>query len=355
MFTQTKNQASESESHIAARKYESLAKELKEAQDLAASEKTCLETKLQTAYKENQALEEEIEETRSELSTYERQSGHRIRELQKRIEALEENNETLHHGIEERATALYDAQQRLSERETALGNLESEVLRLKAHAGDADTLSVIKRELSEQVGHIKKLESVNRDQLIELKHYRKLHKSVELVEEEKRGLENKLRAMDDIRSELAEVQLQKQILEDERKSWTVYLQNESTASGQAEFESPEALARALAEERLDRVALVEKMGALEPELSEKDNLIKSLEAENFRLKGGSEKPRLGGGPNHAGALARLERQRALAVKEVEFLRVQLVLYQHMPSFLCPLLMSCRTRSMLKRLLSSRRR
>ncbi len=270
-----------------------------------------------------QTLEETAEEAQSELSAQERQSSYRINELQRRNDTLQQTSDELRRDLEEKYEAFKDSQQRLAQKETAIGDLESEVLRLKAQAGDADTLGVIKKELSEQVSHIKKLESINREQLAELKHYRKLQKSIEVVEEEKRSLENKLSIMDDLRRELSEAQLQKQILEDERKSWTLYLQNEASLGGEVEFDSPEALARALVEERVQKAALMEKIGSLQPEVSERDELIRSLEAERNSLKSDLERLRTSGG-SHGGARSRLERQKALALKEVEFLRAQLV-------------------------------
>ncbi|KAI9778751.1 MAG: coiled-coil domain-containing protein mad1 [Peltula sp. TS41687] len=316
-------QAAESESHIVSRKYEALTKELSETQESATNAQAHLERELRTNQDRIQVLEEEVEEARTDLEAYERQSTHQVKELQRRTETLEESNRELRQEVVKKVNALQDAQQRLSQRETVVGELESEVLRLKAQTGDADTLGIIKRELSEQVAHIKKLESTNREQLIELKQYRRLHKSIEIVEEEKRGLENKLRIMDDLRRELSEAKLQKQILEDERKSWSLYLQNELSSTGQVEYESPEAFAKALAEERLENAALMEKLGGLKPELSEKDNLIRSLEAENAKLRSEIEKLRASGGSGHGGSLARLERQKKLAIKEVEFLRAQL--------------------------------
>ena len=57
---------------------------------------------------------------------------------------------------------------------------------------------MIKRELSEQVAHIRKLESTNREQSKELKHFRQIHKAVEVVEEEKSVLKSKLSVMEDM-------------------------------------------------------------------------------------------------------------------------------------------------------------
>jgi len=316
-------QASESNSHVTSHKYETLAKELWEVQDRATNEKHDLERKLRTLEGHHQSLQEDIDEAKTELSSQDRQYKRQLQEVDTKHVALQKNLAELRGDLESRSTALETTQQRLSQRENEVGTLESEVLRLKAQTGDADTLAVIKRELSEQVAHIKKLESTNRNQAMELKHFRRTHKAVEIVEEEKRVLETKIQTMDDLRRELNEAQLQRQILEDERKSWTSYLQNEGSTSGEIEFDSPEALARAVVRERLEKATLLERLGAVEPELSEKDEIIKSLEADKCKLQSDVEKLRAGGGVGDSRIRTRLERQRALAVKEVEYLRAQL--------------------------------
>ncbi|KAI9823989.1 MAG: Mitotic spindle assembly checkpoint protein MAD1 [Phylliscum demangeonii] len=314
-------QAAENVSHTVKRKYDSLVEEWKRSQDAATNERATLVRELRAAQEQTAALEEEAEEARTELATFERQAAHQLKEMQQIKEKLQDNNDTLHQQLDQTTSALQDVQQRLSRKEVVVGELEGEMLRLKAQAGDADTLNVIKRELSEQVAHIKKLEAINREQLVELKHHRRQLKSVELVEEEKRELESKLRMMDDLRKELSETQLRYQILEDERQAWTVFLKDQQTDD--VLFESPEALAKALAQEKLETAALVERMGRIEPELSEKDELIKSLEAENGRLKGEVKKGRASGTQGLGPSWTRLDRQRKLAFKEVEFLRAQL--------------------------------
>jgi mitotic spindle assembly checkpoint protein MAD1 len=221
------------------------------------------------------------------------------------------------------SAAFQSSQQQVQDKSSEIGRLENEVVQLKTRTGDSDTLGVIKRELSEQVAHIKKLESTNREQHAELKQFRKAHKSIEVVEEEKRVLETRIRMMDDLRRELSESHLQRQILEDEKKSWTSYLENESSLDGEKQFDSPEALARALVQERLEKMTLVEKLGSVEPELAEKDSIIKGLEEDLQRQKKEVEKLRKSDGGGDYKKLARIDRQRALAVKEVDFLRAQL--------------------------------
>jgi mitotic spindle assembly checkpoint protein MAD1 len=272
-------------------------------------------------------VEEELEDIRSESEQNIRNIERRASELESKNQVLQSTVEQLQQDSERREAMLQETQGQLATKETAYGTLEAEVLRLKAQTGDADTLGIIKRELSEQVTHIRKLEVTNREQAAELKHFKRLHKSVEVVEEEKRSLQRRLDAMAGLENELGEARIQRQRLEDERLSWSAYLQSQAGPDGQVEFDSPEALARALTAERLQTATLVERLGGLEPELSEKDKAIQALEAEKSSLLEQVEKLKsTGSGPGNTKAQLRLERQRALAIKEAEYLRAQLKTY-----------------------------
>lgn len=308
---------------MASQKYEALCHELEEVRDQATNQQQDLEKKLRVLQEQNRSLKEDVDEGQTELSSIDRQYKHQLQEIETKHIALQRTLNDIRTDLENKSSVLQSAQERLSQRDTEKGQLESEILRLKAQTGDTETLAVIKRELSDQVAHIRKLEFTNREQSGELRHYKRIHKAVELVEEEKLMLENKLRLMDDLRNDLREAQLQRQILEDERQSWTSYLQNEGEAMGQIEFDSPEALARALVQLRVENVSLVERLGQLKPELSEKDEIIKNLENEHITVKAEIEKLRTSGDGR---VKARLERQRALAIKEVEYLRDQLKTY-----------------------------
>ena len=314
-------QASESSKHVASHKYEALSRELKAIQDLAINQQHDLEKKVRTLQEENRSLKEDNEEAQADLSSFTRQHQHQLQEIDSKHATLQKTLSDLRGDLDAKTNALVATQRRLAEKEAESGHLESEVLRLKAQTGDTETLAVIKRELSEQIAHIRKLETVNREQNAELKQHRRNHKAVEVVEEEKRALESKVKLMEDLRNELREAQLQRQILEDERQSWTSYFQND--AGGKDEFNSPEDLARALVKERLETASLLERLGAIQPELLEKDEIIKSLEEDRSRIQSELDKLRASGGGGDSRAKARLERQRALAVKEVEYLREQL--------------------------------
>jgi mitotic spindle assembly checkpoint protein MAD1 len=322
-----KMQAAEGEKARATRQYESLQREMTEARDAATNEKAALERRLREMEDGKRAAEEEIEDVRTEGEESLRISERKSSELESRNETLQRTVEELQQDSDRREALLQQAQQQLSDKDTAYGVLEAEVIRLKAQTGDADTLGIIKRELGEQVSHIKKIDALNRKQATELEHYRQLHKSVEIVEEEKRSLQRKVDSMEGLRNDLGEAQIQRQRLEDERLAWTAFLQSQAGADGEVEFDSPEALAKAFIEERLRTAILIERIGTLEPELLEKDGIIQGLESQKSKLNEQIEKLKTTGGITSAGgdnkARLRLERQRALAIKEVEYLRAQL--------------------------------
>ncbi|KAL8734964.1 MAG: hypothetical protein Q9181_002996 [Wetmoreana brouardii] len=317
-----KAQASESSKNISSHKYEAMVKQLKETQDQATNHSHTLEKKVRTLQEQNQSLREDVNEGQNALSSLDRQYKHQLQEIESKHTTLQKTLGDLRADLDMKSSALQNTQDRLAKKESEAGHLESENLRLKAQAGDSDTLAVIKRELSDQVTHIRRLETTNREQSMELKHFRRTHKAVEIVEEEKRVLEHRVSLMDDLRKELHEAQVRRQVLEDERQSWTSYLQ--SQAEGQeAEFDSPEAVARALMKERIETATLAERLGRIQPELLEKDEIIKSLEEERKNCQAEMEKIRSNSGAGDTRVKARLERQRALAVKEVEYLREQL--------------------------------
>ncbi|KAK4545056.1 hypothetical protein LTR36_003607 [Oleoguttula mirabilis] len=324
-------QAAESASNAANKKAEALARDFQDVQDRAMNEKVLLEKKIRGLQDDNRSLREDLEDAQAELSSQDRQSKHALSELEQKHATLQASVEGIQQDLEGRVNALQATQQKLAQKETAAGELENEVLRLKAQTGDTETLGLIKKELTEQVAYIKKLEATNRDHLTELKQYRRTQKNIEVVEEEKRALEARVRMMDDLRRELSEAQLQKRILEDEKTGWTSYLEVEAAGEDDMKYETPEQMARAFLNERLERLGLVDKLGSVQPELSIKEEQIRTLEDGRAKFQAELEKLRSSGAGNaHAGdskAMIRLQRQKNLVTKEVEYLRAQMKTFE----------------------------
>lgn len=320
-----KRTAAEAESAKMARQVEGARDELQGVRDAAEEEKAAFERRIREVEAENRALVEQMEDLKAEKDEGARVGEKRVMDVQMELEAAQRTVRELEQERDTRESVLQTAQAQVAEKDAQVGTLESEVLRLKAHTGDAETMAVIKRELSEQVQHIRKLEATNREQLAELRHLRQVHKAVEVVEEEKRGLQRRLEAAEDVERELAEAQMQRQRLEDERRAWTAYLESTAEHGGEdMRFESPEELARALVQERLTSASHMEKMGQLRADVAGYESTIRGLEEEKRGLRAEIEKAREEGAAESGDqARARLERRAALAVKEVESLRAQL--------------------------------
>ena len=329
-----KAQAAEAAKNTATKKADQLSREWQDVQDRAANEKAALERKLRGVQDENRSMREDLEDAQVQVSEQERQSRHAYEELRSKHATLQGSVDGIQQDLEGRVNALQSTQQKLVQKEARVGELEDEVLRLKAQTGDSDTLAVIKKELSEQVAYIKKLEVQNREHVQELKQFRKTQKSIEVVEEEKRALESRLKMMDDLSKELAEAQLQKRILEDEKKGWTSYLENETGGEDDMKYDKPEDMAKAFLRERLERLSLVDKLGSVQPELSVKDEEIQRLREEKSRLSSEMDHLRSlqstaapAAGAGDVKARARLERQKNLMAKEVDHLRAQMKVFE----------------------------
>ncbi|CRK12572.1 hypothetical protein BN1708_010565 [Verticillium longisporum] len=253
----TAKQTAETEKSQALRQLESAQKELADIRESSNQEKSTWEKRARDAEEEARLVQEQLEDLSNAKDEAARINEKKTIDLEMQLQAAQKSVQELEQESQARETVLQQVQVQLAEKDTHIGELESEVLRLKAQTGDADTMATIKQELSEQVAHIRNLESTNRENLSELKHLRQVHRATEVVEEEKRSLLRKLEA-----------------------------------------------AQAL-----------------------EDSSIKSLEAEVTRLKGEVQNAKANASASNTDkARMRAERQRALAVKEVENLRAQLALF-----------------------------
>ena len=329
-----KARAEESTKSVPLHKFESLNRSYTDAQDSLVNQKTVLEKKLRAAEESQRSAREEAEEAQNDLKSMERQHQHSMRDVESQISTLSKTVSDVRGEADSKSNALKATQDRLAQQEVLAGELESEILRLKAQTGDSDTLAIIKKELSEQMTHIRHLEKTNREQTEELKVFRKRSKAVEVVEEEKRVLESRLGLLDGTQKQLREEQLQRQILEDERRSWAAYIETE----GSGEYSTPEDVVKEMAQQRLQNASLVQQQGQLQAEGLEKDEMIKTLESQRITLQSEVDilKSTTANPPSSATlptttnttttdtrTKQRLEKQLSFAKKEIALMRDQL--------------------------------
>jgi mitotic spindle assembly checkpoint protein MAD1 len=317
-------QAAEGDKAKAQRQQEAALSHLHELKETSTQATQALEKKVREYDDEVRLLKEQLEDFSAEKEESDRMTKKRHSDLQTQISNFKTTIEELRKDGQSNETLLQQIQDQLTTKDKVIGDLEAQVLRLKAQTGDAETIAVIRRELGDQVQHIRSLEAKTAKQHAELSHLRQVHKAVEVVEEEKRSLQRKLEATEALETELSEARIQRQRLEDERLAWTAYLQNASENDDHMELDTPEAVVRALVEERYNSASLADKLGKVQPEVAKSDAIIKSLENDKRELRAQIEKVKTTTASLPADkARARMERQRDLAVKEAEYLRAQL--------------------------------
>ena len=281
------------------------------------NDKATADRRIRTLEDQNQSLQEEFNDVESRLSEQERQYKYQLNELVAMRTSLQRTLDEMRSELEGTKSTLHSTQERLTQRESEAGALEEENIRLKSEGANAETLQVLQRELSEQLSHVKRLET-------ELRPLRKSQKRVEIVEEEKMALEKQLQLMKSVENELRNAQIRNQVLEDERRSWLALIQVDGQ---EPEFSSPEEVVRALVQARIENASLLDKVGTVQSEATEKAEMAEALEKEKIQLQKELEKVRASASSTapsaDARALTRLERQRVLAAKEVQYLRAQL--------------------------------
>lgn len=316
-------QIAEADKSKATELVESIKADMEELRDRSESDVKAWERKTREAQDEARLLQEQLDDLSTAKDDAARIADKKMNDVQMQVTALQNSIQELEQEGQSKEEQLQQAHSIAAEKDAEIAKLEADVLRLKAQSGDAETMEIIKKELSEQVQHIRALEANNREQLSELKHLRAVSKAVEVVEEEKRSLQRKLESAESLEAELAESRLQRQRLEDERLAWAAYLKN-SSETGDDEFDSPEAMARALVEERLTTASYVEQVGALRADMSAQQNSIQSLQEEKSQLKDQLETAKTSAGTMSIDkARQRMDRQRILALKEAEYLRAQM--------------------------------
>ena len=319
-----KYQASESVSSKANHRYDALQKELRNFQDQNVNEKAAFERRIRDLQVENASLKDDAEDSQGRMTDQERQYKHQINDAEAKRAALQETVDKIKHELEGLSQSSEAAQSQLVQKNTEIESLQAQISELQSQGSDSNTVNVLQSQLSDQVNHIRELETTNRQQLNELRKLRDPHRSVQVVEEQKRGLETQLHVLKEVERQLGEVQIQKEILEDEKRRWTSLLGQDGE---RLELDSPEAVIKALVQTRIEMASAVERLGAIESEMSEKDENIKALDAQNTNLKeqlatASATQPATSEEVDNK-AFRRLERQKNLALKEVDYLKAQL--------------------------------
>ena len=317
----------ESSTSDALRKLRAAQDELQKEQDRATNEKSELERRLRTTTTQRDNIQEDLDAAQEEWGNQERLLTRKVTELEDNYNALDQTYSKLKTDFDGKISALRSANQQLTKSASQVTELEGEVLRLKNLSGDVSELAMLRHDLLAKVQRIARLENTSEDQLAELATLRQQQTKYAALEEEKRQLEQQLLDQTAEHEAFSESRLRLQVLEDEKRAWMSYIESQASDNEMLHFDSPEDLAKAFMEVRVEKANLAEKLGDAKSSLASKDENIARLESSLAQAREVSKEPKIqtsGGNDTFDGkARARLERQRNLAVKEADYLRAHL--------------------------------
>jgi len=325
-----KYQDAESERLKAVRQHENALKEIRNVRDRGANDSAAVEKRARDLQGQCDQLREDKEDLEARLSDAEREMRRiQVEDVEGARSRLERTMQETTAELEEMKSRFEIVNDKLQEKEKYAEEMEKKVLDLNGRTGGGEELEVLKREFSEQMANVRRLENIERDQRTKIRRLEDERRSVNVVMEEKRALETRIRVLQDCERRAAEMEMQKELLEDEKRTWTSLLEREGD-EGQPAFESPEAVVKALVSERIEHAQVLERVGEVETELIGKNEALKAVESERNVLKMELDKEResatLQEAPpaeSESKAIKRLERQSQLAKKEIEYLRAQL--------------------------------
>lgn len=263
--------------------------------------------------------------------------------LQQELQTVDEENQKLKLARDELSTARETIQQMRGQL-AAFQSSSERAEAIKAESSSNSSVSdVLRKELHHQVTHLRTLEHNNARLTREVAALKAERANVELLKEEKIGLETKLRGMGTLRNKLAQAESECQVLKRERDEWAVFLAKDNgpaeggdgdqSAVGKQSvaYTSPADVAKTLASTRIEVLSLRDKLGTVTAQVHARDETIRELE-EKLRELEEDTIPALE--QEREAALAKvvsLERSQALDLKELQMLREQIVRGRFIPS------------------------
>lgn len=323
-----KYQDAESERLKALRQYEVAQKEMRDIRDRGVNDTAAIERRARDLQNQNAILREDNEDLEGRLNDMEREMRRiQVDEVETKRSQLENTLRETAAELEEMKSRFNVVNSRLIEKEQLAEDLERKMLDLNNKVGGGAELEVLRREYTDQMENVSQLENREKEYKAKIRRLEDERRSVNVVMEEKRALQLQIQVLKEAERKASELEIQKDILEDEKRTWSTLLERDGEDQ---EFDTPEAIVRALLSERLEHAQVLERVGVAESESLGKDEAIRALESENNVLKAELEKAKESTTilddetlSSDDKKLKLLERKHQLAQKELGYLRDQL--------------------------------
>ncbi|KAJ7120938.1 spindle assembly checkpoint component Mad1 [Mycena epipterygia] len=278
------------------------------------------DSELRTLRNSLTSLREELADLRDAHSSLSRSTSQTIASQKSQITTLTRQTSLLEEEVtqfkllaQERSQTIDEIQVQFQELSTSPNN--------KAAEQENNDMVVVREELHRQAAYLRTLESTNTKLTSELTVLRDRHTSIEVLREEKRGLERKLKPLEELRERVVKLEAQVEAGRQERETWAQNLQS-TAASTSTPSKTPVSITQSLSALRLQHAQLLEDHGATVA-------LLRSKEAElsNAELRAAEAQEVIEKQESEANILSdkayRCEQRTSLAEREVGFMKALL--------------------------------
>jgi mitotic spindle assembly checkpoint protein MAD1 len=284
-------------------------------------------------------LREELADLQDAHSSLSRSTSQTIASQKAQVTTLTRQSALLEEEVsqfkliaQERSRTIDEIQVQFQELSTSSDN--------KAAEQEANDMAVVREELHRQASYLRTLESTNAKLMSELVVLRARHTSVEVLREEKRGLERKLMSLEQLREQVVKLEAQVEAGRQERETWCVCgrqriscrsvtsqyrirNQESTAASTSTPSKTPVSITQDLSSLRLAHARLVEDHGGTVALLRSKEAELSNAEARAAEAQATIEK--LENEVNTLNDKAyRYEQRTRLAEREVGFMKALVV-------------------------------
>ncbi|TFK35138.1 spindle assembly checkpoint component Mad1 [Crucibulum laeve] len=202
------------------------------------------------------SLREELADLQDAHSSLSRSTAQTIASQKSQITTLTHRDELLSHELEQAKMVADQRSRTIEELQEQYEQLSSNQDALMRRAQEEENMVVVREELHRQAEYLRTLESTNAKLTAELTVLRDRHTSVEVLREEKRGLERKVKLMDELREKVVRLEAEVEAGRREREEWA-----SKAADSSAPSKIPVSVTQNLSDLRLVHARLLEEHGA----------------------------------------------------------------------------------------------
>jgi mitotic spindle assembly checkpoint protein MAD1 len=141
-----------------------------------------------------------------------------IATLRRQVEVLQEELGEFKNIVDQRSHALEELQEQFDELSVAQQDTSYRVT-------DEESWAVVREELHRQANHVRTIEAANAKMSSELTTLRQRHANIEVLKEQKRELERKAQAVDELRETVVKLEAELDAARKEREEWYVVTSN----------------------------------------------------------------------------------------------------------------------------------